>query len=196
MDSLPDSVLAHEHLLVKANGAPLLHDVLELHGPIELPGRKGVHPVIYLHRIIVGQQLSSHVADTIWRRVTQTSVDLLSIDNLPSLSSCGVSRNKIKAMVSLVENSTKLMDTIGEGDLHALRHSLVSIWGIGEWTADIFLLFYMKSADVFPMNDTSLIKAWAALTADSTIASCGVELFSPFKSYLALNLWRYADTKK
>ena len=113
------------------------------------------------------------------------------------LTKFGVSRNKIKAMDSLAHKFHEISMVISENNLHAVRSRLLQVWGIGPWTADIFLLFYLRDEDVFPANDISLTRAICDLTETTEFNSSSFPFinFSPYRSYLALQLWAYVDNR-
>lgn len=145
--------------LVRAD--PALAPVIALAGEVPLrwspPGFAG------LVRIVTAQQLSRAAADTIWQRVEAavapvTPAAVLAADD-PLLRACGLSAGKIRTFRAAAE-------AVAEGriDLAALAGrpaeeigaALCSVKGIGPWTAELYALFCLGHADIFPSGDLAL----------------------------------------
>ncbi len=83
-----------------------------------------------------------------------------------------------------------------------IRAELVKIKGIGNWTADIYLLMAMLRADVMPKGDLALHVAWQKLkkseqrpTSEEFLRTA--EKWKPFRSVAARLLWHfYLNAKK
>ena len=117
-----------------------------------------------LARSIVGQQISVKAAQTVWdrfaklpRKMTAGNVLKLKVDDMQA---AGLSARKIEYLVDLAlhfdsgairEESWKAMDD------EALIAELVGIRGIGRWTAEMFLIFYLMRPNVLPLDDIGLI---------------------------------------
>lgn len=116
-----------------------------------------------LARIVVGQQLSVASASAIWRRVEQT-VDPLTADRLlalddEALRGAGLSRPKIRtlrALSSAVANDGLNLARFGRATDHTIHERLTAIHGIGDWTADIFIMFCLGRADGWAPGDLAL----------------------------------------
>lgn len=155
-----------------------------------------------LARIIVGQQVSVASADAIWKRFESVAMPMsagavarLTDDDFRA---AGLSRPKIKTMRAIAE-------AVGHGlDLEALavidetlaREQLLSISGIGPWTADIYLMFCAGRADVFAHGDLALqIAAQMAFELDrrptSDELAAIAQRWSPWRGVAARMLWAY-----
>jgi hypothetical protein len=68
-------------------------------------------------------------------------------------------------------------------------------WGIGQWTADMTSIFYFGEPDVWPEGDMAVYRALCRLTGNRSKASRATvaSAFAPYRSFLALYLWRYLD---
>ncbi|WP_298906054.1 DNA-3-methyladenine glycosylase 2 family protein [uncultured Aliiroseovarius sp.] len=110
---------------------------------------------------IVGQQVSTASAAAIWRRVQEAGLDDISNVARASdkdLADVGLSRPKIRYTNALAEAGI---------DYPALHHLpsdqvmeiLTAVPGIGTWTAEIYALFALARADVFPAGDLALQEA-------------------------------------
>ncbi|HEY0979743.1 MAG TPA: DNA-3-methyladenine glycosylase 2 family protein [Candidatus Paceibacterota bacterium] len=156
---------------------------------------------------VTGQQLSVKAADTIWARleaacggaVTPEAIKRL---RTPTLRKAGLSAAKAK---TLKELSAAVLS--GKLDLLALRkmpeeeaiEKLSSIWGIGRWTAEMFLMFALERADVFSPGDLGLRRAMETLyNLPKDVHVRELEAiairWSPHRTFASRVLWRIRDT--
>lgn len=160
---------------------------------------------------IVSQQLSVKAADAIYKRFLKlyggkfpTAREILATDD-EKMRACGISRPKIKYIKGLAEMVDK-----NEIDLDALTNSsdqevinkLVTVKGIGQWTAEMLLIFDLRRPDVFSYGDLGLRNAIAKtydIDRDDLISMEKiVNPWSPYRSLAARYLWKSLDstTKK
>ncbi|WP_027467525.1 DNA-3-methyladenine glycosylase family protein [Deefgea rivuli] len=121
-----------------------------------------------LARSIVGQQISLKAADSVWARLTATLGDVSSESVLASsieiLRSCGLSGRKAEYLGDLAQRhqAGRLDPTLWQDwDDDAIIRELITIRGIGRWTAEMFLMFYLLRPNVLPLDDIGLIKGIA-----------------------------------
>jgi 3-methyladenine DNA glycosylase/8-oxoguanine DNA glycosylase len=159
-----------------------------------------------LARSIAFQQLSTRAASTIWARVQdvvgEVSPEALLDLRADDLRSAGLSRAKVAAMRDLalrsLEGSLDLQ-TIARRDDHGVVAHLCQVKGIGEWTAQMFLIFDLGRTDVWPTGDLGVRSGWAKATgAPSALSphdfgSVG-RPFSPHRSVVAWWCWREVDS--
>jgi DNA-3-methyladenine glycosylase II len=157
------------HLL--SCGDPTMASLVETIGPLDHEARRRGRPddaYGSLVRSIVGQQLSTVAARTIYGRLTAlfdhrppTPAELLAADE-ETLRACGLSRPKISYLRDLARHV--LEDGL---DLPSLRElpddevasRLVAVKGIGQWSADMFLMFHLRRPDVLPVGDLGIRRA-------------------------------------
>jgi DNA-3-methyladenine glycosylase II len=157
------------HLL--SCGDPTMASLVETIGPLDHKARRRGRPddaYGSLVRSIVGQQLSTVAARTIYGRLTAlfdnrppTPAELLAADE-ETLRACGLSRPKISYLRDLAQHV--LEDGL---DLSGLRElpddevasRLVAVKGIGQWSADMFLMFHLRRPDVLPVGDLGIRRA-------------------------------------
>lgn len=162
-----------------------------------------------LARAISGQQISVKAADAIWARFVKTVQGkeqkisphaVLALDT-PILRACGFSLRKVEYIQSLAENFVA-KKVNGRKHLKmpddAIREELVTLKGIGPWTADMYLMFNLWRPDVLPLGDLGLIRAME-------ISYCGgektptaelrriAEPWSPYRTVATWYLWRSLD---
>lgn len=116
-----------------------------------------------LARAIIHQQLASRAADTIYRRVKALSPsarfptpgELLRLPE-DALRGAGLSKAKHRAITDLAaktESGELELSTLGRLPDEEVISRLTSVWGIGEWSAQMFLLFKLGRLDVMPTGD-------------------------------------------
>jgi DNA-3-methyladenine glycosylase II len=76
------------------------------------------------------------------------------------------------------------------------RAQLVSLKGIGNWTVDVYLMFVLKRADIFPVGDLAAVNAFKRVKglAPSTTREELVELakaWQPYRTIATMLLWHY-----
>ena len=119
-----------------------------------------------LARAIVGQQISVKAAQSIWNRLVErvggVTPESLRAVHRARLRACGLSTQK---MAYLTDLAGKFLDgTLDPGHWNALDDEvliaeLTKVTGIGRWTAEIFLMFYLARPDVLPVGDLGLQRA-------------------------------------
>ncbi len=115
---------------------------------------------------IVGQQISVKAAEAIWNRL-KDKLGKIEPKNMLKLSeedlrSIGLSRQKVSYVYSLSEfflANKAVEKSWAEKHDEEIIKDLVSIKGIGRWTAEMFLIFHLMRPDVFPIGDLGLLKA-------------------------------------
>jgi DNA-3-methyladenine glycosylase II len=180
-----------------------VYALIDENGPLNLTARK-TELFEYMARIVAGQQLSGAAARTIWSRVQATVSEggrplseYCCESNSTVLRTCGLSRNKIKALIHLREAFADKL--ISERQICGAEHAEIvrmvsGIWGFGQWSADMVAIFYCGLPDVWSEGDSSLQKGVKILCDDAS-ANCSeiATEFSPFRSYLALHVWKGID---
>jgi DNA-3-methyladenine glycosylase II len=119
-----------------------------------------------LAHIVCGQQLSTASAAAIWGRLTAAfdpfHHDALRRARADRLGRLGLSAAKIKTLKNLArEIATERLnlDVLADEDADAAHHTLVSLHGIGPWTADVYLLFCLGHGDAWPAGDLAVQEA-------------------------------------
>jgi DNA-3-methyladenine glycosylase II len=183
-----------------------LAQVIDERGPLDLESRVRGRPAdAYgaLLRAIVGQQLSVKAARTIYERFiglfggeTPTPEQLLEVDT-DSLRAVGLSGAKAKYVRSLAEHviSGELeLDRLDDLSDEQVTAALVAVKGLGQWTADMFLIFHLGRPDVLPVGDLGVRRAierlygFEALPSAAEVEALG-ERWRPWRSLASLYLW-------
>ena len=152
---------------------PLLGQIIDRVGPYTLtPRTDGTH-FDHVVRSIVGQQLSGKAASTIYQRVLDlhggkrpTPAQFLKTP-VPTLRAAGLSGRKVEYILELAERTQKksiAILRIHEMSDDDVMETLVSVRGIGRWTAQMVLMFRLGRPDVLPELDLGVQKACNACT--------------------------------
>jgi len=165
-------------------------------------------PFFYLARTICYQQLAGKAAATIHGRfVTALKGDVTPAKVLrvreTTLRKAGLSRNKLAAIRDL---ATKIRS--GEVEVHDLEHQadeevidrLTRVRGIGEWTAQMYLMFRLFRPDVWPTGDLGVRAGFAkvhgfdAHPTQKAMEPMG-DVYRPWRSAAAFYCWRILETE-
>jgi DNA-3-methyladenine glycosylase II len=156
-----------------------------------------------LLRAIVGQQLSTKAARTIYLRVldlfggTTPSPEQLLEASEEELRGCGLSGRKTEYVRDLARHVLS-----GELELARLEQledeqvieEIVAVRGLGRWTAEMFLLFHLKRPDVLSGGDLGIRKAIQIeygldeMPTPTEVIERG-EAWRPHRSLASLYLW-------
>ncbi|MEO0549611.1 MAG: DNA-3-methyladenine glycosylase 2 family protein [Pseudomonadota bacterium] len=157
-----------------------------------------------LARAVTFQLISTTAAEAIWQRLLQRFGDPVSADSIlaaseADLRSCGQSGPKIAHLKSIAEAcvSGKLdFDRLEALDSPAAALELISVRGIGPWTANLFLLTALGRLDVFPHGDVGIMEAHRRLSAtenrhDTKTFEPLVRNWFPYQGVAAHLLWAW-----
>ena len=117
--------------------------------------------------IITGQQISIEAANSIEQRVKQkakriTTKNILNLsdNNLRMLGLSYRKINYIKGIAKLILTNPKFFTTLcAMNDADAIT-SLSKLYGIGPWSAEMFLIFQYNRQNILPLGDVGLINSF------------------------------------
>ncbi len=156
-----------------------------------------------LLQAIVSQQISNQAAAAIWRRLAALPgiAEPGGLIALPdeALRAAGLSRPKIlhaRALAAAFLEGRLETATLAALDDDAAVAAIVSVRGLGRWTAEIYLLFALGRPDVFPAGDLALAAAAAdikGLAQRPTPAALRAlaEAWRPWRGLAARLLWHH-----
>ncbi len=125
------------------------------------------NPFYSLCRTIVGQQISTKAADSIWskfekkckKRIFPNTV--LKISSR-TLKSAGLSRQKVSYLKNIAKNFKNKSFSVSKlkkmNDEYAINY-IIKLKGLGIWSAEMFLMFNLNRPDIFPIKDIGLLRA-------------------------------------
>lgn len=178
----------------------MLDAALRIGGPPKLWKRPATFATFV--RIILEQQVSLASAWNTYRRleslcdkkrVTPIAVDTLGVDRLKEI---GFSRQKARYTTVLAENCLsrrfKIRPLVSAPD-DEVRGAIVSQLGMGDWTADMFLLLALTRSDVFPIGDLAIVNGMAELSGGERLTGDDLlqraEPWRPYRSVAARLVW-------
>jgi DNA-3-methyladenine glycosylase II len=184
----------------------VMRSLVEQHGVISLRQfrrDRPTDPYGALIRAIVGQQLSTIAARAIYGRVLElfggvvpTPRALLDVDE-GALRKAGLSRAKVAYLRDLaerVDDGRLQLDRLPNLSDDEVSAELTAVKGIGQWSADMFLMFQLGRKDVLPVGDLGIRRAVERLydlpkIPDApTVLNIG-EPWRPYRSLASLYLW-------
>ena len=153
---------------------------------------------VTLARSIVGQQISVKAAQTVWdrfavlsKKITPAGVLKLKVDDMRA---AGLSVRKVEYLVDLALHfSSKQVHVTKWVDMddEAIIDELVAIRGIGRWTAEMFLMFYLMRPNVLPLDDVGLINGISHnyFSGEPVSRSDAREVAQAWKPYCTVATW-------
>ena len=125
------------------------------------------NPFFSLCRTIVGQQISTKAADSIWARFEKKCNKkikpkiILKISSR-NLKSVGLSRQKISYLKNIAKAFTSKSFDVAKlkkmNDSDAINY-ITKLKGLGIWSAEMFLMFNLNRPNIFPVKDIGLLRA-------------------------------------
>tara|TARA_Y100001970_G_scaffold284044_1_gene400594 strand:- start:530 stop:1156 length:627 start_codon:yes stop_codon:yes gene_type:complete len=124
-------------------------------------------PFFSLCRTIIGQQISTKAADSIWGKFEakcKKNIKPKIVIKLNSkvLKSAGLSRQKVSYLKNIANsfqnNSFNVSKIKKMNDEEAINY-ITQLKGLGIWSAQMFLMFNLNRADIFPIKDIGLLRA-------------------------------------
>ena len=160
---------------------------------------------ISLSKIILEQQVSLASANAHFLRLNSyikgfTPENILILTDL-EMRNCQISRQKAKYLRELakaiIEKEINL-EELAVLDEPLVRKQLTNIKGIGNWTADIYLMFCLQSKDIFPSGDIAVINTVKELTGLNTREEiiALAEKWRPFRSLATYFFWHNYLSKR
>jgi DNA-3-methyladenine glycosylase II len=161
-----------------------------------------------LIHIILEQQVSLASARAALNKLTQrigtvTPKKLLTLSD-EELKSCYFSRQKTVyarcLATAIVSRQIKLRGLTSHEDSE-IRQQLKTVKGIGDWTVDVYLIFALQRADVFPLGDLAMVTALREIKQLPKQVDHGrllllADQWRPYRSVATMLLWHYYIQKK
>ena len=144
---------------------PVLRKIIKKYGTGYLKTRND--PFFSLCRTIIGQQISTKAADSIWLKFEKKCKKKIIPNKILKLShrdlkSVGLSRQKARYIKNIAKSfknkSFNVSDLKKMSDDQAINY-IIKLKGLGVWSAQMFLMFNLNRPDIFPTKDIGLIRA-------------------------------------
>ena len=154
-------------------------------------------------------KLAGRAAAAIHRRFVEAiggtvdAASILAVDT-PTLRAAGLSGAKTTSLQDLAAKvadgtvSLAGLSTLGDDEI---VERLVTVRGIGRWTAEMFLLFELERPDVWPVDDLGVRHGWRLIHEESELIkpkalNAAGEPFRPHRSLLALLCWHAVHVER
>ena len=149
--------------------------------------------------IIIGQQISTSAAKSIkskfFKDLKVVNPEIV-LGVLKSKKNFGLSKNKYKTIIllseKLISNKSFLHDLKNKQQTDSID-SLTAIWGIGNWTAKMFLIFGLNKVDIFINEDFGIKKSIEKIYGKNFILKKLEDEFKPYRSVATLLLWKHLE---
>jgi DNA-3-methyladenine glycosylase II len=167
-------------------------------------GDKSVTHFESLVESVISQQLAVKAAETIYLRVKKlaggrVTPARIAMISEPDMRAAGVSGAKFRTIQGIA--SAALSKEIKINSLHLIESDeeifsqLTSLWGVGPWTVDMFMMFQLGRLDIWPTGDLGVRRGWEKIYAlKAEISPKELELkgekFRPYRSIVAWYCWR------
>ena len=195
----------HNHLLkISAEHCKPLESIIKANGPINIEIPADLELFDCLAQTVVEQQLSYKSAKSIWNKIKTSSeqrkiklIDYFDTEYIANIRKDGLSKNKIKAILGAkkaVDNGDITLKRLCEMNDIEFKKSITSLWGFGDWSAEMIAIFYLGRTNIWSEKDLILNKGinqicdQCELTPDELL-----NIVDPYQSFLALHIWRHKD---
>lgn len=189
---------------------PAFAAIVSRAGPCTMTWRRGGRRTHFesLASSIVHQQLAGGAAAAIWARTSAlvagrfTPESVLRLDE-DALRGAGLSGAKARAILDLaarVVSGELRLARIGSMTDGEVVEELSQVWGVGRWTAEMFLIFQLGRLDVWPTGDLGVRNGYARLHHLSSVPTPGElealgDLYRPWRSVAAWYCWRALEAR-
>lgn len=193
-------ILAYDHL-IKDKVMSFLID--KFRDKIDWGNRYNSNYPLAISNLIIEQQISFKAAITVKKRFAKI-VDKKSQSEIMNMSttdlqSIGISFRKaeyIKNVFSFFKNKTIDFDKMSDKEVIDF---LVAIKGVGEWTAQMFLIFNLFRQDIFSPKDLALINSIKKNYLMESVGKVEIEKltkkWTPYNSIACLLLWESVENQ-
>ena len=162
-----------------------------------------------LLRSIVGQQISVQAAASVWgkleKKISKIKPENVILMSFEELKSCGLSKQKVQYIINICNHfiNFSIKDHLywEKRSFKSIYDELITIKGVGPWTAEMFGMFYLLEKDIFPIKDIGIIRAMnqiygegKPLSLEKIIAIS--ETWKPYRSVACWFLWRSIDSEE
>jgi DNA-3-methyladenine glycosylase II len=161
-----------------------------------------------LIRIVVGQQVSTSAARSMWAKFEAGVPDIqphhvLKLDD-DTMRGFGLSRSKmtyIRGLSEAIRDGALDPDTFDTMSDEAVFEAITALKGFGRWSADMYLMFSLARPDIWPAGDLGIqegLKRYlnARTRPDEARAKREGKRFAPHRTAASVLLWHMASLKK
>ena len=160
-----------------------------------------------LAKIIIGQQISTNVANTIYNKLiiddilNETKITSLSIDKLKQYGLSSQKSYYLKNLAELIQKNELNLRTLNRLSSEEISNSLIRIKGIGKWTINNYKIFALQDINAWPSADLALQEAIKIINktklrpTEKEMEELGNK-WLPYRTAAALFLWHFYNKIK
>ena len=161
-------------------------------------------PFVTLFNSILGQQISVSAATSIKKKITsKVKINPKDINKISNeiLKNCGLSRMKIsylKDLSSKIINKEIAFKDLNKFEDNEVIKYLTNVKGIGDWTAEMFMIFHLGRSNILPVKDIGIINSLVNMYGEDKKNINFKKyylLWSPWNTVASWYLWRNIDQK-
>ena len=181
----------------------LNHFIVKFSDSIDISERFSDNYAKALADLIIEQQVSFKAAITIKKRFSELISNLSNNEilelKLEKIQSIGVSFRKAEYIQNVYIYFQESKYDFNSASNKDVITELISIKGIGLWSAQMFLIFVLMRIDIFSPGDLALMNSlkinYKIDISNKKIVESLVETWSPYKSVASLLLWKSIEEK-
>ena len=160
-----------------------------------------------LAKIIIGQQISTNVANTIYNKLiiddilNENKITSLSIDKLKQYGLSSQKSYYLKNLAELIQKNELNLRTLNRLSSEEISNSLIRIKGVGKWTINNYKIFALQHIDAWPSADLALQEAIKIINktklrpTEKEMEELGNK-WLPYRTAAALFLWHFYNKIK
>lgn len=154
---------------------------------------------------VISQQLATAAAKTIKQRfvlecgkVTPKNVSKMDESQMRGVGLSAAKTKTIQGLASASLNKEINFEKLHEQNDQSVYEGLTTLWGIGPWTVDMFMMFQLGRLDIWPTGDLGVRRGWEKIhklrdeITPDLLERKGAK-FSPHRSVVAWYCWRALD---
>lgn len=182
---------------------PIFQFIIDAYGlpgfPSRPPGFESMCKTILEQQVSLSSARASYnKLHSFTRGITPESVMSISDEGFRE---CGISRQKAKYLHALAEAVMKKVidfESFKYKTPEQVRHELIQLKGVGNWTIDVYLMFSLRSPDILPLGDIGIISAMKDLLGLMTVQEMEeyAKTWAPYRTTASFFLWHYYLEKR
>jgi len=160
-----------------------------------------------LAKIIIGQQISTNVANTIYNKLiiddvlNENKITSLSLDKLKQYGLSSQKSYYLKNLAELIQKKELNLRTLNRLSSEEISNSLIRVKGVGKWTINNYKIFVLQDVNAWPAADLALQEAIKIINKIK-LRPTEIEMeeignkWLPYRTAAALFLWHFYNKIK
>ena len=160
-----------------------------------------------LAKIIIGQQISTNVANTIYNKLiiddvlNENKITSLSLDKLNQYGLSSQKSYYLKNLAELIQKKELNLRTLNRLSSEEISNSLIRVKGVGKWTINNYKIFVLQDINAWPAADLALQEA-IKIIYKIKLRPTEIEMeeignkWLPYRTAAALFLWHFYNKIK